>query len=155
MTESGKECSVQERWTALKNTVINSAEKVIGYRKRAAACKPWVTADMIDKMEERRKWKNIPTEEGGRRYKRLNNELRGETEKAKEEWWEGECEQLEDMDRRGRADQMYAKVKHLTKSSTSGSRCVSINDSNGKLLTEPSEIQANQSINQCPISLTL
>jgi len=56
MTESGKSCSIQERWSTLKNTVVNSAEKVIGFRKRAAARKPWMIADMIDKMEERRKW---------------------------------------------------------------------------------------------------
>ena len=43
---------------------------------------------MLDKMEERRKLKSRNTEHGKRMYRRLNNELRRETKKAKEQWWD-------------------------------------------------------------------
>jgi len=39
---------------------------------------------MIDMMEERRKWKSIHSEEGGKKYKSLNNRLRWITDKARE-----------------------------------------------------------------------
>ena len=48
---------------------------------------------------------------------------------------------LEDMDRRGRSDLMYAKVKLLSKKDTTSNRSATINDSNGQLLTEPERIR--------------
>ena len=47
------------------------------------ARKPRVTQEMISKMDERRKWKNVNTEEGRRNYRRLRNKLKRATEKAK------------------------------------------------------------------------
>ena len=50
---------------------------------------------MIKKMGERRKWKESGTEERRSEYWRLNNELRRETDKAREEWWEVRFDELE------------------------------------------------------------
>jgi len=33
----------------------------------------------------------------------LNNELRRATDKAREEWWEEQCQELENMDKKGRS----------------------------------------------------
>ena len=72
-------------------------------------------------MKQRRKWKSRNTEEGKKKYRQLNNELRRETEIAKEKWWEDECNEIEDLDRRGRSDLVYAKVGKLTwKNNNSG-----------------------------------
>jgi hypothetical protein len=38
---------------------------------------------MIGKMDERRKWKSVSNAEGRKNYRRLNNELRRATDKAK------------------------------------------------------------------------
>ena len=77
---------------------------------------------MIVKMDERRKFKNLNTVEGRESYRRMNNELRRETNKARESWWMSECEELEEMDRRGRSDLMYAKVKEITRTTKTGAR---------------------------------
>ena len=45
--------------------------------------KPWITQEMITKMGERRKWKNVNNEEGRRNYRRLRNELKRATETIK------------------------------------------------------------------------
>lgn len=45
-----------------------------------------MTEEMLAKIEERRRWKNIRTEEGRRVYKRLNNELQRKL-KRESEWW--------------------------------------------------------------------
>ena len=37
---------------------------------------------MIRKMNERRKWKNVNTEEGRKNYRRLRNELKLDTDNA-------------------------------------------------------------------------
>ena len=54
-------------------------------------------------MDERRKCKNDKTQEG-KKYRELNNQLRREIDKAREDWWRVQCEELEEMDKRGRSD---------------------------------------------------
>ena len=96
---------------------------------------------MLEKMDER-KWKNDMSDNGKRKYKLLNNELRRETDRARERWWQEECEELERMDLEGRSDMMYAKVKSITR--TGKAMAVSgtaINDENGVLLSEPVEVR--------------
>ena len=44
-----------EHLVALKEAVIESAEKNVGHQNAKTAKKPWVTDAMISKMEERRK----------------------------------------------------------------------------------------------------
>ena len=75
-------------------------------------------------------------------YKRLNNELRRETDKAREEWWEARCEELEEYDRRGRSDLLYHEVSRLTRTEKrSTTKNVGINDNKGELKTEIKEIK--------------
>ena len=64
----------------------------------------------MEKKEERRKLKNINTEEAKRNYRKLNNELRRETNKPKEEWTKQKCEEIEEIERKGRHDLMYREV---------------------------------------------
>ena len=51
------------------------------------ARKPWVTDEMIRKPDERRKLKNVSTDDGLIKYKQVFSELRRETDKAREDWW--------------------------------------------------------------------
>ena len=51
--------------------------------KGREAKKSWITQKMLEKMEERRKWKSRNTVYGKKKYRQLNNELRRETLKAK------------------------------------------------------------------------
>src|SRR6476469_11207110 len=71
-----------------KGVVMKSAEGNVGYLKGKVARKPRITTAIMEKMQERRKWKNKNTEEGTRTYRRLNNELRRETDQESERWWE-------------------------------------------------------------------
>ena len=82
----GKE--VEERWNNIKSVVNQAAKNVVGYKKNLSAKKPWVTQEMLDKMAERWRYKNVNTESGRQMYRRLNNELRRETEREREIWWE-------------------------------------------------------------------
>ena len=63
---------------------------MIGYQTAKKANKPWVSEKMIEKMEERRNYKNVNTEVVKKKYRSLNHELRRETDKAREEWWSNE-----------------------------------------------------------------
>src|SRR6478736_2348527 len=120
---------------------MKSAEGNVGYLKEKVARKPCITTAIMEKMQERRKWKNKNTEEGKRTYRRLNSELRRETYQARERWWENECNELEELDRRARPDLVYAKVGQLTRKKTTNCSSEAIKDETGKLLTEPEGIR--------------
>ena len=74
---------VEDKWSDIKNAITKSARQNLGVVKKTKAKKPWVTLEMLEKMEERRRWKNSSTDDGKRRYKKLSNELRRETDKAR------------------------------------------------------------------------
>jgi len=44
----------------------------------------------------------------------LNNQLHIVTDTAKDNWWREHCEELEQLDRKGRMDLLYEKVSELT-----------------------------------------
>src|SRR6476469_4134476 len=84
---------------------------------------------------------NQNTEEGQRTYRRLNNELRRETDQAIERWWKNECNELEELVRSARTDLVYAKVGQLTRKKTTNCTSEAIKDETGKLLIEPEEMR--------------
>jgi hypothetical protein len=45
-------------------------------------------------MDERRKWKNVNTEEGRMNYRRLRNKLKRATDDSKEEYLENTCKEI-------------------------------------------------------------
>ena len=58
--ESG---NVEVQWNNIKECVLDTiSDLVVKVEKRAK--KPRITQEMISKMDERRKWKNVNTEEG-------------------------------------------------------------------------------------------
>ena len=106
--------NVEQQWQNFSESIKEVAKEEIGFEEGRRIKKPWVTKEMLEKMNERRKFKGRSDEEGKKRYRKLNNELRRETEKAREKWLEEECQEIEELERRGRTDLMYRKVKQAT-----------------------------------------
>ena len=77
--------NVEERWNNIKECVLDTLSDLVGNVEKRAR-KPWITQEMISKMDERRKWKNVKTEEGRKNYRRLRNELKRATDNAKKEY---------------------------------------------------------------------
>ena len=90
--------------------LVNIVVLVDKVGKRAR--KRWITQEMISKMDERRKWKNVNMEEGRLNYRRLRNELIRATEKAENEYLEYICKVFMEFHRTGRYDLMYMKTKN-------------------------------------------
>ena len=72
-------------------------------------------------------------------YRKLNNELRRITEKARATWWKEQCDELKEMQRKGRHDQVYQKIKQLS-TKKNGRKTTAIQDKTGTLLTEPKAV---------------
>uniref|UniRef100_A0A8D8U6H3 Craniofacial development protein 2 n=1 Tax=Cacopsylla melanoneura TaxID=428564 RepID=A0A8D8U6H3_9HEMI len=113
MKNNAPKDDVKEEWKSVKDVILNSLEKNIG-RKARPTKKDWITQEMLEKMEERRKWKCDSSENGRRQYRKLNNELRRETDKAREIWMEEQCEKIEELERYSKIEEMYRVVKNLT-----------------------------------------
>ena len=91
---------------------------------------------MVDKMEERRKWRNLNKELGRAVYRKLNNGQRRETDRAQIEWWERQFSELKELERKGRSDLLYAKVKELYQWNRGGKKQESVLSKDGNLLTQ-------------------
>ncbi len=82
---------VNEHWTTVRDIIHNSAEVNVGYKKGKTSKKSWVTQEMVQKMEDRRRWKRVDSVSGRKIHRKLNNQLRKETERAREQWWKEQC----------------------------------------------------------------
>ena len=76
--------NVEVQWNNIKECVLNTISDLVGKVEKRAR-KPWITQEMISKMDERRKWNNVNTEEGWKDYRRLRKELKRATDNAKNE----------------------------------------------------------------------
>lgn len=138
---SGDMNDVDLAWIKFKTCIQDNAKKFIGQVKRKKAKKAWITECMIDKMEERRKWKNVSTVEGRQTYRKINNDLRRETDRAREEWWKNQCQELEQLHLHGRSDLVYNKIKSLCGLERGQKSAKGITSGTGQLLTDPEDIK--------------
>jgi len=77
--ESG---NVAVQWSNIRECVLYTISDLVGKVEKRAR-KPWITQEMVSKMDKRRKWKNVNTEEGRKNHRRLRNELKRVTDNAK------------------------------------------------------------------------
>jgi len=63
------------QWKNIKQCVLDTISDLVGKVEKRAR-KPWITQEMISKMDEQRKLKNVKTEEGRRNYMRLRTNLK-------------------------------------------------------------------------------
>ena len=53
--------NVEVQWNNIKECVLDSLSDLVGKVEKRAS-KLWITQEIISKMDERRKWKNVNTE---------------------------------------------------------------------------------------------
>jgi len=85
-TTSADTRNVNDKWR-LRAIFTPTADKPLGNIKGKVNRKSWITGDMIEKMEEGRTWKSVNIE-GQKMYKMANNQLRRQTNRARNKWWE-------------------------------------------------------------------
>jgi hypothetical protein len=119
--------------------VLDILSDVVGKVKKRAR-KPWITQEMISKMDERRRWKNVNNEEGRKNYGRLRNELKRATDNAKKEYLENICNEIRGFLRTGRYDLMYMMTQELGWKETQGIQNIGIEDSQGNRIIEQSQV---------------
>jgi hypothetical protein len=79
-------------------------------------------------------------EEGRKNYRRLNNELRRTTDRAKLEYLESKCDKITELRITGRYDLMYRKAKELGRKENNGIGTVDIEDSQGNMIVDEKQV---------------
>ena len=133
--ESG---NAEVQWNNIKECMLDTISDLVGKVEKRAR-KPWVAQEIISKMGERRKWKNV-NEEGWRNYRRLRNELKRATETAKKEYLENICNEIIGFQRTGRYDLMYMKTKELGWNETQGIQSIGVEDSQGNRIIDQRQV---------------
>jgi hypothetical protein len=95
--------NAEGQWNSIMKCLLDTMSDCVGKVEKRAR-KPWITQEMISKMDERRKWKASNNEEGRKIYRKLKNELRRATDKAKLEYIESKCDDITELQRTGRYD---------------------------------------------------
>jgi type I site-specific restriction endonuclease len=85
--------NVEVQWNNLNKCELDSISDLVGKVEKRAR-KPRITQEVISKMDERRKWKNVNSEEGRKNYRRLRNELKIVTDSDKKEYFENICNEI-------------------------------------------------------------
>jgi hypothetical protein len=102
--------NVEGQLNNIKKCLLDTMSDCVGKVEKRAR-KPWIAQEMISKMDEQRKWKSVNDEEGRENYRRLNNELRRATYKAKLEYLGSKCDEITELQRTGRYELMYREAK--------------------------------------------
>jgi hypothetical protein len=104
------------------------------------ARKLWITQEMISKMDERRKWKNLNTGKGRKNSRRLRKELKRATNNAKKEYPKNIRNEIMEFQRTWRYDLMYMKTKELGWKENQGIQNSGIEDSQGNRIVDQSQV---------------
>ena len=85
-------------------------------------------------MDERRRYKHARDEQGKSQCKRLRIEVQRRCRKARNNWIEGKCKEVESLFKIGKVDAARRKIRETFKERRNNANIV--RDENGKTLTE-------------------
>jgi hypothetical protein len=90
----------------------------------------------VDECQKRRK-------EGRKNYRRLRNELKRVTDKAKKEYLGSICAEIMEFQRTGHYDLMYMKTKELSWKENHGIQNIGIEDCRGNIIVDQRQSTEN------------
>ena len=133
--EQTEEALMEHEWKCLKESVQHASKLVPTLKQKAR--KPWMKDEILRKMDER---KTVKTK-NPKKYEVLNREIKNQCQRAKEEWLEAKCADVEEMDRKHYSKSLHEEVKEITgtskKSNQSGGN---IKSKDGTILFEHDEV---------------
>jgi hypothetical protein len=74
-------CNVEVQWNNIKKCVLDAMSDLVGKVKKRAR-KQWIAREMIGKVDERRKWKNVNNEEGRKKSRENSKKTAERIEKS-------------------------------------------------------------------------
>ena len=95
-------------WNKLKEGIATVAVEICG-KEQFPKKQNWMNSEILRKMEERRKCKNMTEEE---QYKKLKHEIQKLCREAKDKYYDDKCKEIEMLDK-AHSQLLYQKIKEL------------------------------------------
>jgi hypothetical protein len=123
----------------IKKCFLDTFSDLVGkFEKRTR--KPWITQQMISKMDERKKWNIFDTEEYRKNNRRLRNEFKRDTDNGKYEFREKKYYESMEFQRTWHYDLIYMKTKELGWKETHEIQYIAIEGSERDRIVEQSQV---------------
>lgn len=124
---------VGKTWDRLKNAIVTTTNNIVGpptYKRRR-----WMTDEILSLMAERGLCKNRDQT----KYKEIDKQIRREIRRAKEQWMEDKCTEIETMEEKHDHFNIHKLVKETT-GRTKHYKSNSIKDDSNELITDISSL---------------
>lgn len=128
----------QRKWKIFKECIHESTKEVLP-RKEKDNNQKWMTREILEMMEIRKQFK-ITADHN--KYREINKKIITACRKAKDDWLNQQCQEIENLEQHFKSKEMHKRVKQLTGKSKSakGSGCIKNKD--GDILFDQDEIAA-------------
>uniref|UniRef100_A0A8D8WPG5 Craniofacial development protein 2 n=1 Tax=Cacopsylla melanoneura TaxID=428564 RepID=A0A8D8WPG5_9HEMI len=120
---------VNTKWKNIQSSILTESKQELKPERIKKTV--WITEDILDLMEERRKFKNV----NEAKYKQLNSTIKREIRKAKENFNLEKCLEIEMLDKIHDSFNMHKKIKEMT--GTTRKKTVGIvTEADGTIITD-------------------
>ena len=129
--------SIEDEWEDWKKVVTEAAKETLPVQERRRK-NPWMTQEIIDMMEERRKIRDRFTQD----YRSLNRNIMKKCTEAKTKWYEERCQEMEELQRRNNVREMHVEIKSMMKQHKKRkTNIMSIKNRHGKYCEDKEEME--------------
>ena len=113
-----EEASLDEALDIVNRTIRNTAEEVIGFKRYRR--EPWISDEVLNLADQRRTIKakmsiNPQDEDLKQKNTQLKNVINNKVEECREEWFNKQCYEAEEANRKNDMRSLFQKVKTLKK----------------------------------------
>ena len=124
--------TVEKKWNVLKNSIIHANESAPKIEKKAKQI--WMTDEILEKMEVRKKAKNTPE------YERLNKEIKKMCKQEKEKWCNKMCDEIEAKQNLNGTKKFHDNIKEFVGEKKSNSAGGCIKSKEGEMIFEREKV---------------
>ena len=133
--QSDQEEHIEDIWRKVKESIITTTKGLLPFRTKRKK-QAWMTDDILNMMDERKAYKNVDRN----KYNQLNKEIINDCRKAKETWFNKQCEEIEELEKNHNSREMHAKVKDLWQNKKYNNSNGCIMDKGGNLLFDEKDV---------------
>lgn len=107
--ENETETEIERTWNFIKYNIVEIQNNTIGTAKNDKK-QQWMTDEILDLMNERRKYKTRDIS----KYKKTNKLIRRKCRDAKEQWMAEKCQEIETLQNKYDTFNLHKKIKEMT-----------------------------------------
>jgi len=105
------EHTINSLWSDIKTCITDTATQICGSQIREKK-QPWITTEILQKMEQRRQHKNDKSHEGQKTYKELKHTVQRLCRQAENMHYNEKCKEIELLEATNNP-LIYKKIKEL------------------------------------------